>query len=241
MNHLLLRAEELSESGEAILRGERARHLIEVLKVIPGQELRAARLNHERGVAQVLRVSPAEVRVHYQAGASEPVPRSKTLLLAVPRPKVLSRCVQHATALGYRQIFLFRCYRVDKAHLSSSKLSAEQLEQDAWLGLEQARLVHMPELRVFPRFRPFVEDVLPHHETSLPRYLGHPSAETTTASLPRTSQGFILAIGPEGGFIPFEVELLSACAFTSVSAGDNPLRVESALSYLTGQLDLVHG
>jgi hypothetical protein len=39
--------------------------------------------------------------------------------------------------------------------------------------------------------------------------------------------------------VPFEVAAFEAQGFKAVSAPIGPLRVESALSYLTGQLDLL--
>jgi 16S rRNA (uracil1498-N3)-methyltransferase len=241
MNHLLLRSEALSESGEFEVIGERAEHLRRVLKVEVGQQIRAARVNHETGVAEITRILPHALIGKYHPGPPVPRPKDKTLLLAVPRPKVLSRCIQHAVALGYQRILLVRANRVDKGHLDSNKLTAERLEADAFTGLEQARRVHLPEFVIYRRFKPFVEDVLETQLTGLVRYVAHPGAPVPTAQLQRSSQNFCLAIGPEGGWVDFEVQLLERCGFVGVSAGASPLRVESALSYLSGQLDLVHG
>jgi 16S rRNA (uracil1498-N3)-methyltransferase len=43
-------------------------------------------------------------------------------------------------------------------------------------------------------------------------------------------------IGPEGGFIPYEVEHLAAAGCEAVSLGPRILRVENALSTLLGRL-----
>jgi 16S rRNA (uracil1498-N3)-methyltransferase len=211
-----------------------------VLKVSVGQQLRAGRLNHEVGLAEVTQLLPGAVQGRYVPGPALPRPAMKVLLLAVPRPKVLSRCIQHATALGYQKILLCRSYRVEKSHLDSSKLTTERLAADVMLGLEQGRLVHFPELQVYPLFKPFVEDRLTALVAGLVCYLAHPSALAPTSALKRRAESFCLAVGPEGGWIEYEVELLARHGFVAISAGNSPLRVESALSYLTGQLDLIH-
>ena len=55
---------------------------------------------------------------------------------------------------------------------------------------------------------------------------------------------FALALGPDGGFVPFEVEQLALRGFLPTAlpagpAGLHPLRTESALSALWAQLDLL--
>jgi RsmE family RNA methyltransferase len=240
MNHLLLQAHELDANHEFHVREARAQHLKDVLRVEVGQTLRAARLDCESGLAEVLALETNLVRLRYQPGPPCPLPAKKALLLALPRPKVLSRCIQHATALGYTNIALFRSYRVEKAHLDSARLSEERLLADVMLGLEQGRLVHQPKLEVFHRFRPFVEDLLPERILHLRAYVAHPGAVHSTQQLSPTAHPYALALGPEGGFVDFELELLAANGCQPIRGPEAPLRVESALSYFTGQLDWLH-
>jgi RsmE family RNA methyltransferase len=43
-------------------------------------------------------------------------------------------------------------------------------------------------------------------------------------------------IGPEGGFIPYEIEKLTALGFTPVHLGDRILRVDTAVPALLARL-----
>jgi RsmE family RNA methyltransferase len=45
-----------------------------------------------------------------------------------------------------------------------------------------------------------------------------------------------LAIGPEGGFIPYEIDMLKAAGFEDVSFGERILRVEHAVAALVGRI-----
>ena len=111
---------------------------------------------------------------------------------------------------------------------------------DLRLGLEQGQRTRMPRVQFFPLFKPFVEDhlltlALPSH-----RFCAHPTATTATVEL-QLSRGapFALALGPDGGFLPYEVEQLSQRGFLPIRLGPHPLRTDSALSVLHGQLDLL--
>jgi 16S rRNA U1498 N3-methylase RsmE len=106
--------------------------------------------------------------------------------------------------------------------------------------MEQGRRVHTPIVELFDRFRPFVEDHLNGISTERNRYVGHPYAPVPLWQASGVPGPYTLIIGPDGGFIDYELGAMQACGFVSVRATSAPLRVESAISYLAGQLDLVH-
>jgi RsmE family RNA methyltransferase len=243
LNLLLLTREELDDAESGVISGRRAEHVIRVLGAVAGDSLRAGVKDETLGVVRVNEVTADSVHITYTSETEVPLPE-KVLCLAVPRPKALSRCVQHATALGFGRISLFRSYRVEKSHLDSQRLSPERLHEDVCLGMEQGRRVHTPIVELFDRFKPFVEDHLDNLATETHRYVGHPY-NSAPLSLPQhgaeaRSGPYTLVIGPDGGLIDYEIQALQRCGFVPVRAGSAPLRVETAISYLAGQLDLVH-
>ena len=52
----------------------------------------------------------------------------------------------------------------------------------------------------------------------------------------RPDGSITVAIGPEGGFIPYEIEKLSECGFQSFSLGPRILRVETAVPVILSRL-----
>ena len=238
VNFLLIEAHELDADGRAVLRGRRARHVAEVLHAEVGARLRAGVVDGALGEAVVERLGSGEVQVRVCVERPS-APAPDTLLLAVPRPKVLLRMLSHAAALGFGRIVLFRSWRVDKSWLQSRAFDAAAQREQLLLGLEQAGRTLMPEVLRFDRFKPMVEDELPHLGLPTLRFVAHPAAATPTAALAGVQGPFALALGPDGGLLDYEVAQLRGAGFHAVSAGPHPLRTETALAVLQGQLDLL--
>ncbi|GAC1374636.1 MAG: hypothetical protein NVSMB40_11840 [Aquirhabdus sp.] len=110
----------------------------------------------------------------------------------------------------------------------------DELQQIVVLGLEQAGDTVAPVIEVRPRFRPFVEDELPALVLGKTAIVAHPYA-TAVAPIGLTTP-CVLVVGAEGGFIPFEIDLLEKSGCQSVSLGQRILRTETAVPLLIGRL-----
>ena len=235
MNLLLLEPVEASGDGPIILDGRRARHLIEVLGVAPGATVRAGVIGGSVGVATVVDTTSATVTIRFAATTAPPPGLPVTLVVAVPRPKVVSRVVQIATAFGVDAIHLTRSWRVDKAYLTSPRLHPAALALDARLGAEQGGTTRLPPIEIHLRFMPML-DALPAGR----RLVAHPGGlpvETVIAAGDPTP--IVAAIGPEGGWIEREVATFIERGFAAVSIASAVLRVEAAVAALLGQLALL--
>jgi RsmE family RNA methyltransferase len=171
-----------------------------------------------------------EVKVDYPP----PPPLPVTIVLALPRPKVMRRVLVSMTTMGVKRIILVNAYRVEKSYWKSPLLRKDELDKYITAGLEQARDTIFPEIILRPLFKPFAEDELPGIiKGSLP-LIAHPEAGE---ACPRdVRQSVTLAVGPEGGFISYEIEKLLACGFKAVHIGDRILRVETAIPVLLSKL-----
>lgn len=230
MNLILLLKEDFLNPTQVRLYGRRREHVLNIYQAAVGDELRVGLLNGLLGNGRIFSLTDQVLEMEVTLDQQPPEPLPVTLLLALPRPKMLRRIIQSVSSLGVKKIYLINSYRVDKSFWSSSLLQAEKLQQQLLLGLEQSRDTVLPEIHLQPRFKPFVEDELPDIAAGTNAYVAHPK---TTGDFPRTlDQPATVAIGPEGGFIPYEVEKLQNCGFIPISLGARILRVETAVPVL---------
>lgn len=163
-----------------------------------------------------------------------PPPIGITLILALPRPKVLNRVLAGAASMGIKRLVLINAWRVEKSYWSSPRLAEENLREQAILGLEQARDTMLPRIETRRLFRPFVEDELPAITRGTLPLVAHPY---DAKPVPRdVLEEVTLAVGPEGGFIEKEIASLEAAGFRRITSGPRILRVETAVPLLVGAL-----
>ena len=198
-----------------------------------GDSLVVGELNGRIGRGVVSRLDDA-LELEVTLDADPPPKLPLTLVLALPRPKVLNRVIAGATSLGVQRVILINAWRVEKSYWKSPRLSDENLLRQRILGLEQARDTMFPAIELRRLFRPFVEQELPSIAAGSLALVAHPRAD---AECPRAVPSPVtLAIGPEGGFIDEEIASLARIGFTPVSIGERILRVETAVAALLGRL-----
>jgi RsmE family RNA methyltransferase len=234
MNLLLLEAGDFVGPDRIRFVGRRLRHVREVHRAAVGDELRVGLLGGAMGRGKVLRLDAEALDMAVEMDEEPPVKLPLSLILALPRPKVLNRVLASAASLGVARIALVNAWRVEKAYWKSPRLEAANLREQLVLGLEQARDTVLPELRLARLFRSFVEDELDAWGGPGLRLLAHPGAADPC---PRGLEGpCVLAIGPEGGWIGPELESFGRAGFRGVDLGPRILRVETALATLVGRL-----
>lgn len=234
MNLLLLEEQDFIAPQRARLSGRRLQHMLEIQQLAVGDHLRVGRIGGLMGEGQVLALDERHAELHLELDQPPPAKLPLTLLLAMPRPKMFRRILQHCASLGVAEIILLNSYRVEKSFWQTPFLQPEVIRENLLLGLEQARDTLLPRVRIEKRFKPFVEDHLPGLLGDSLGLVAHPGDHPPC---PRAVTGPItLAIGPEGGWIPYEVDKLSAAGLQPVQLGERILRVETAVTALIARL-----
>ncbi|WP_306589489.1 16S rRNA (uracil(1498)-N(3))-methyltransferase [Geothrix sp. 21YS21S-4] len=234
MNLVLLLPEDLIAPDRARLAGRRLRHVRDVHRAKAGNDLAVGVLGGRMGQGRVVHLNDEALELALELDREPPPKLPLTLVIAVPRPKVLNRVVAAAASLGAARIVLLNAWKVEKAYWASPRMKPENLCEQLILGLEQAKDTALPELRLARLFRPFVEDELPGLLDGGTALLAHPGGG---GSVPGPLTGPVtLAIGPEGGWIDAEIKSLLEAGLRPLDLGPRILRTETALAALVGKL-----
>ena len=230
MNLILLFDDDFTGERTVRLHGRRLEHVTSVHRAAVGDSLVVGVAGGRIGRGRVTRLEREALEMDVALDAEPPPALPLTLLLALPRPKVLNRVIAGAVSLGVKRIHLLNAWRVEKSYWKSPRMAEENLRQQSILGLEQARDTILPTIEVHRLFRPFVEAFAPEGLA----IVAHPGAAEVC---PRgVTEHVTLAIGPEGGFIAREVDSLVSAGFTPVSLGPRILRVETAVPALIARI-----
>jgi RsmE family RNA methyltransferase len=230
VNLIILDRHEVSSSHRVTLSDARALHLIAVLKVVPGSHVRIGVLDGPLGLGTVVSVSGGCVGLECAFDQERPPDPQTDVLLALPRPKVLRRLWAQFAALGVGRIMLTNAERVERHYFDTHVLTPECYRPLLIEGLQQAKDTRLPVVSVHRRFKVFVEDELDELFPAGRRLVAdaHAAVPIAAALNDRAARRVLLAIGPEGGWSRFELDLLHRHGFEAVSLGPRTLRSDTA-------------
>jgi RsmE family RNA methyltransferase len=234
MNLLLLNDSDFTEKTTAIISDYRFQHLTKIKKVQLSDSLAAGKINGLMGNASVRSISKTSITFDVTLDTSPPKALPATLIIALPRPKMLKRILQTAATMGVKDITFINSYRTEKSYWQSPLLKAEKIHEQLLAGLEQGIDTILPNVHLIKLFKPFVEDVLPELCAGKRALVAHPDSLSTCPE--PTHDDTVLVIGPEGGFTPYEICKLNEAGCKSIHLGDRILRVETAVPVLLAKL-----
>lgn len=235
MNIILFDESELVHANQVKL--TQARHLEHLHRVYneSGDQLfDVGLINGLMGKGKLIFLSEQEAILDIHLNTPPPAALPLRVIMALPRPKMLKRSLQHLATLGVKSIYLINSYRVEKSFWSTPWLEESCIQEQLQLGIEQARDTVMPEVHLRKRFKPFIEDELRTLCDDSTMLVAHPYTNQKCPS--NIDYPVSLLVGPEGGFIPYEIELLENHGVKTVSLGERILRVETVIPYLVGRL-----
>ncbi len=234
MNLLLLDDNDFITEATVEISGRRYDHIVNVLKATVGSQIKTGLINGNIGTGTILSLNKTTLSLAVELSDTPEPLLPVTLLLALPRPKMLKRILQTCSTLGVSRLYLMNSYRVEKSYWQSPWLKTQAIEEQLRLGLEQAGTTTLPQVELRSRFKPFVEDELDDIADKSTRLVAHPGDNQPAPT--SLNQAATLAIGPEGGFIAYEIDKFIEQGFTPVSLGKRILKVETAVTALLSRL-----
>jgi 16S rRNA (uracil1498-N3)-methyltransferase len=230
VNLILLDEHDRLDDDLVMVSDARATHLLDVLRVTPGETVRIGRIDGPRGQAVVESASEGSVTLRCAFEDHTPDRPLVDVLLAVPRPKVMRRLWAQFAALGVGQIILTNAQRVERPYFDTHVLAETYYRPLLVEGLQQARDTRLPIVSVHRQFRILIEDRLDTLFRGGRRLVADASGQTSVsdAIAGDSRDRVLMAIGPEGGWNAFELDLLRRHGFQCVSMGPRTLRVDTA-------------
>ncbi len=235
MNLILLFEDDFFGEGNRVrLRGRRHEHVHSILQASVGDELCVGLCDGQIGRGRIIVIDETMLEMDVILNRDAPKELPVTLVLALPRPIVCRRVIASVSAMGVKRIFLFHSNRVEKSFWKSPVLQEENIKKQLILGLEQARDTILPQVQLRTLFKPFVEDELARIAKDTLALVAHP--DTINSCPSNVQRPVTLVIGPEGGFIPYEIEKLMDIGFQPVQLGKRILRVDSFVPAILSKL-----
>ncbi len=240
MNIILIENQELN-GDEVVLEDHRASHIVKILRSEEGDVLKVGVVDGLRGEGRIISIRKKfphrvilKLNIHDQP---QPEPRID-LILALPRPIMLKRILSQVTSLGIGHLYLINANRVEKSFWESTLLMEEEYRKHLITGLEQCVDTRLPTISFHDRFKPFIEDFLPER---LARYshclVADPSGEHVLARcIDSSAERLVLAVGPEGGWVDYELDKFRKCNFSICTIGERILKVDTAVIALHGYI-----
>lgn len=233
MNIILLQPRDWIGADLAVLRDQRASHIREVLKAQVGERLRVGLLGGQCGEGQITAINADAVQLAVQLSEAPPPRHRFEIVLALPRPKMLRRILRTVAEFGVEHLHLIHSARVEKSYWQSPLLQRDHLDSALLAGMERSRDTLMPQISFHKRFRPFVEDELSQICAGRPCWIADISGNRSLAAVP--PEPAVVMIGPEGGFVPFELTLAQTVIAQPVHLGSRTLSVDTALTTVLAQ------
>ncbi|WP_074652271.1 RsmE family RNA methyltransferase [Terriglobus roseus] len=211
---------------EASLLGDQATHLARVLRAQPGQifDVVADGFLHRAEVASVHEDKVVfTLHEEHEADSAQPV----RLLLAVFKFDHLEWGIEKATELGAARITPVLARRTEKHLALAAAKRVERWRRIVREASQQSRRSDVPEVDDPATLKQLLKSI----DEPVKLLLAETEEENTLrAALEAAPQGssIALAIGPEGGWAPDEMQLFRDSGWQHVTLGPRILRAETA-------------
>ncbi len=206
-----------------VLSGHEAGHLLRVLRAKPGQTLRLFDGKGKTGLFRITHTDRSSAHLECLETSTTEQPAQR-IHLAVGFGKTSRRAwfLEKCVELGATSVTFWQAQR--------SQGRVPTIVKPSWLdnliaGAKQSDNPFLPEIHVAPKG---IKEVIEQYEHCVGRYVLYQDGSLLTQSELNVPGDHVFVIGPEGGYAPEEINILSQAKFTKQSLGNRILRWETA-------------
>jgi RsmE family RNA methyltransferase len=222
MNLILFEPHELDTP--LIWSDPRSEHVTQILHMGVGDEFAAGVIEGPIGKARITSMHEGMMSLAFEWGETPPPLPPLTLVVGLPRPPTARKVLNEVTSLGVGAMHFVVTELGEKNYAQSPLWSSGEWRRHVINGAQQAVDTHLPEVTYAGR----LSDVI----ASLPPAGARIALDNYEASRPLQDVPFqppvTLAIGPERGWSPRELQTLRDAGFELAHLGPRVLRVETA-------------
>jgi 16S rRNA (uracil1498-N3)-methyltransferase len=212
-----------NEKDIVVLDEETSRHIAQVLRMKPDEELLLTDGKGSRAKAIITNDhrKKCEVTIVSTEKESALVPKITIAISLIKNASRFEWFLEKATEIGVNEIIPLLCERTEKEKFRNDRL--QNILISAMLQSQQSRL---PALQPPTHFQEVIK-----HSTQLNKFIAHclPGSRTSlSGAAGEKSESSIILIGPEGDFTEHEIETALHQNFKPVALGNTRLRTETA-------------
>jgi RsmE family RNA methyltransferase len=241
MNIIILTEKDFIKENKYTICDERFTHIKRVLKSEVNDVIEIGLLNSSIGKAKIIKINATEALLEIISVNKNYISQDRIdLICALPRPQTLKKVLSTSATMGVRNLYLIRSQKVEKSYFHSPLLEKENYTRYLLEGLSQGKRTDIPNVTIHNRFKQFFENSFDNISKDTICLLAHPNTETyLSKKILDKNKNIVLAIGPEGGWNDFEIDLMVSKGFEKFKLSKNILRVENAVTSSLAQVELV--
>ncbi len=209
-------------------------HIHTTLKLSVGDSVKCTVLNSGNTVGIVSELN--QHACHLKLAEITPgTPQWFDLVVGLSRPQTSKKILEHATTFGARSIHFFKAELTEKSYLDSKIFEENAYEEFLLAGLSQAAIY-----TDLPKFKLDKYSPAEQYKDIPQKFILDLKAEKSFLDTKIDwSHPVTLAVGPERGWTPSDIERFHNAGFTSVKISSSILRVEHAVYSAISQLELL--
>lgn len=229
-----------SKVNQIPLSDNRAKHIIDILKLKIGDSFKMGVINESEGLATITNISDSCIGISYQEEC-KPTLHPVTLIVAQVRPICMKRILRDAVSIGCQRIILCGSDTGEKSYLSSNLYKTDEYKEYLLDGAMQSAHAGLSEVC----FAKNVDEAVKIANTYAPKaekiLLDNVKPNGNLSDVKCSSA--VLAIGPERGWSDRERNIFANNFYSSLLLGSRVLRTETAvccgLSVLLSAMNLM--